>query len=89
MRPAPPPARAQHPGWQPAGQPTQFGRVDRLIDRLVHDMPRRLIRKLAALRLADPLRAPPFLQPLQHEPPQRRISGDLARPRPGKPPHSQ
>ena len=79
MRPAPPPAGAQHPGWQLAGQPTQFGTVDRLIDRLVHDMPRRLIRELAAQRLADLLRAPPLLQPLGHELPQHRISGDLAR----------
>jgi hypothetical protein len=86
---APPPTRAQHPGRQLAGQPAQFGTVDRLIDRLVHDAARRLIRELAAQRLADLLRAPPLLQPLGHEPPQHRISGDLTRPRPGTPPHSQ
>jgi hypothetical protein len=41
----------------------------------VHDMPCRLIRELAAQRLADLLRAPPLLQPLVHELPQHRISG--------------
>ena len=41
VRPAPPPAGAQRPGRQLAGQPAQLGAVDRLVDRLVHDMPRR------------------------------------------------
>jgi hypothetical protein len=55
----------------------------------VHDVPRRLIRELAAQRLADLLRAPPLLQQPGHELAQHRIRGDLARPRPGPPPRSQ
>jgi hypothetical protein len=68
-----------------SGQPGEPGAVDRLVDRLVRDMLRRVTGELAVQRLADLLRAPPLLQPLPHELPQRLIAGDLARPRPGPP----
>ena len=89
MRPAAPPAGPQHPGWQLAGQATQLGAVDRLVDRLVHDMPRRLARELPSQRLADLLRTPPLLQPVGHELAQRLVAGDLASPGPGPPPSGQ
>src|SRR5271166_3972314 len=89
VRPAPPPARAQRPGWQLAGQAAELRAVDRLVDRLAHDMPRRLARELGAQRPHDLLRAPPLLQPALHELAQRLVAGDLARPKPGPPLSSQ
>ncbi len=89
MRPAAAPAGPQHPGRQLAGQATQLRAVDRLVDGLVHHMPRRLARELRAQRPADLLRTPPLLQPVLHEPAQRLIAGDLARPGPGPPPGGQ
>ena len=74
VRPAPPPAGAQRRAGSSRDKPAELGPVDRLVDRLVHDMPRRLTGELAAQRLADLLRAPPLLQPAGHELPQHLIT---------------
>jgi hypothetical protein len=52
----------------------------------VHDVAPGIVRVLAAQRLADLLRAPPFLQPVSHELAQHRIAQQLAAPGPGSPP---
>ena len=76
------PAGPQHPG-QVAAQPAQLRAVDRLVDRLVHDVPPGIAGELAAQRVADLLRAPPRLQPVCHELAQHRIAQQLAAAGPG------
>ena len=77
MRLAAPPARAQRLG-QLANKPTQLRAVDRLIDRLRHQVPVRLVAELLPHRPADLLRAPPLGQPLGHERSQHRVVDQLA-----------
>jgi len=89
VRPAAAAPGAQRPRWQLARQTAQFRAVDRLVDRLMHDMPCRLARELATQRLADLLGTPPLLQPVGHELPQYLIAGDLARAGPGTPLNGQ
>src|SRR6266496_2877624 len=54
------PGGPKHLGPIPA-QPAQFRPVDRLVDRLVREVPPGVVRELAAQRVADLLRAPPPL----------------------------
>ena len=89
VRSAPPAAGAQHASRPLAGQPAQLRAVDDLVDRLVHDVTGPLAGELAGQRPAHLLRAPPLLQPADHEPAQHRVRGDLARTRPGAPLHGQ
>ncbi len=72
-----------------AVQPAQLRAVDRLIDRLGHQVPIRLVGKLHPERLADLLRAPPLLQPLGHKLTQHRVIDQLAATGPCPPIHGQ
>ena len=75
-------------GRQVAGQAAELRAGDRLVDRLVDDMLRRLARNWRQ-RPADLFRAPSLLQPALHELAQRLVAVDLARPGPGLPPSGQ
>ena len=77
---SPPPARSQRLLGKVAGEAAEVGSVHRLIDRLVHHVPFRVVRELDPQRLADLFRAPLLPQPVLHEAPQHRIPGDLAGP---------
>ena len=72
-------ATGPQPG-QVAGQPTEVGPVNRLVNGLVYQLAVRVVGELALQLVADLLRAPPFLQPRLHELPQHRIAGQLAPP---------
>ncbi len=74
---------------QLAVQPAQFRAVDRLIDRLRHQVQLWPPGELHLERLADLLRAPPLLQPPGHELTQHRVIDQLAAPRPCPPIHGQ
>ena len=90
VRPAAPPAGTQRPGRQLAGQAAELGAVDRLVDRLVHDMPRRArpgTRPRSAWLICSGLHR--FSSRSCTNCAQHLIAGDLARPRPGPPLHGQ
>ncbi len=72
-----------------AVQPAQLRAVDRLIDRLGHQVQFRPVGKLHPQRLADLLRAPPLLQPLGHELSQHQVINQLAATGPCPPIHGQ
>ena len=82
--PPPPPPGAQHPQQIPA-QPTQVGSVDRLVDRLRHQVPLGLVGELLPQRMADLLRTPPLLQAALPHRSQLGIAGQFPDPRPGAP----